>query len=336
MSVHNGDLPRNIVKASTPLVSIIIAAYNAAPYIERALASAKYQTLEDIEIIVIDDGSFDNTAEVAERYSLEDSRFRVIRLRVNSGVSCARNVGLNNAKGEWVAILDADDSFLPDRLERLVTVAEERACDLVIDNLTLVFPLESERRLAFAENRMSNPDPISVDLFVDYDRPRLGLNAAGFSKPLIRRAFIERVDLRYTDEITIGEDFHFYVQALLRGADMRFTEYSGYIYNVTLGSLSRLDLGKVRRAINQSSEMLISESEKDGNVAAVKALRRREADIDAANDLTDFLERLRRRQFASAGLAFLRSRVKAGILYRLAAKIRYDLLVKVGVKFRSK
>jgi len=336
VSVHDGGLPGNVGRASLPIVSIIIAAYNAAPFIDRALASARDQTLKDIEVIIVDDGSTDDTAEVAKRYSVDDLRFRVIRLCANSGVSFARNVGLDSATGQWVAILDADDSLLLDRLERLVIMAEKRECDLIVDNLTLVFPLETKSRLAFADSRMSNPDSISVDLFVDCDRPRLGLNAAGFSKPLIRRAFIERNKLRYRVEISIGEDFHFYVQALLRGADMRFTQYSGYIYNVTSGSLSRLDLRKVRHAISQSSEMLISESEKVGNFTAVKALRRREADINAANDLTDILQRWRRRELIGASLIFMRSRVKAGVLYRLAANVRYDLLVKVGVKFSVK
>jgi len=290
------------------------------------------QTLRNIEVIIVDDGSFDDTAEIVDHFCTQDVRFRLIRLSANSGVSHARNVGLDSAKGQWVAILDADDWFLPGRLERLLGIAEATLCDMIVDDLTLVFPAEQGTRLAFTASRMANLESISTDLFVSYDRPRLGLNAVGFSKPLIRRAFIDGAALRYSTGISIGEDFHFYVQALLRGADMRFTEYSGYIYNVTEGSLSRLDLKKVRESISQSSTMLIAESKTFRNELAVKALRRREFDIDAANDLTDILQRSSRRDFMTAGLVFARSRVKAGVVYRLLAKLRYDILATFGVR----
>jgi len=332
LSARSNDPDEDSEGTTDPLVSIIIAAYNAAPFINRALSSAREQTLKNIEVIIVDDGSFDDTAEIAERFCTEDQRFRLIRLSVNSGVSHARNVGLDSAIGRWVAILDADDRFLPERLERLLVIAEATLCDIVIDDLTLVFPADQGTRLAFTASRMSNPNSISTERFVSYDRPRLGLNAVGFSKPLIRRKFIDGVALRYSTGISIGEDFHFYVQALLRGADMRFTEYSGYIYNVNEGSLSRLNLQKVRESISQSSSMLITESKEFRNQLAVKALQRREFDIDAANDLTDILQRWSRRDLITAGLVFARSRVKAGVVYRLTAKIRYDVLAKFGIR----
>ena len=100
-----------------PLVSVIVPAFNCEKYIGDALASLASQTVSDIEIIVVDDGSTDDTAIVADEFASRDSRIRVIRREVASGKpACARNDGLRVARGEYIALLDADDIATPDRL----------------------------------------------------------------------------------------------------------------------------------------------------------------------------------------------------------------------------
>ena len=97
-----------------PHISIIIPAFNAAPYIAETVRSALTQTYRDFEIIVVDDGSTDGTAA-----ALDDLRGRiVIHQQPNAGVARARNAAMALASGEWVAFLDADDLWLPDKLER--------------------------------------------------------------------------------------------------------------------------------------------------------------------------------------------------------------------------
>ena len=103
----------------SPLVSVIIPAFNAAPTIARAIGSARAQTLTDIEILVIDDGSQDSTAELADAAASIDDRLRVFR-QPNAGVAGARATGLAVARGEYVAPLDADDIWHPEKLERQV------------------------------------------------------------------------------------------------------------------------------------------------------------------------------------------------------------------------
>jgi glycosyltransferase involved in cell wall biosynthesis len=97
------------------LVSIIIPAYNAQRFLRMTLSSAQAQTYPDLEIIVVDDGSTDATAEIAESVGQVDKRVRVVRQR-NSGVAAARNRGLAEARGEYVAPLDADDLWHPQNL----------------------------------------------------------------------------------------------------------------------------------------------------------------------------------------------------------------------------
>ena len=97
-----------------PLISVIIPTYNCDRYLPQAIDSVFAQTFEDYELLVIDDGSTDTTPQVVQRY--DDDRFRYIR-QANQGVAVARNHGIQLARGEWIAFLDADDWFVPTKLE---------------------------------------------------------------------------------------------------------------------------------------------------------------------------------------------------------------------------
>ena len=98
-------------------VSVVIPLYNKGPYIKRALSSVIDQTFQDFEIIVVDDGSTDNGADVVR--SFDDLRIRLIQ-QENAGVSVARNHGIDEAKAELIAFLDADDEWLPKFLETII------------------------------------------------------------------------------------------------------------------------------------------------------------------------------------------------------------------------
>tara|TARA_Y100001954_G_scaffold57286_1_gene61741 strand:+ start:1204 stop:2067 length:864 start_codon:yes stop_codon:yes gene_type:complete len=98
------------------MISIVIPAYNAEPYLEETVNSVLEQTLEDWEIIIINDGSKDNTLELCEKLSKQDPRIHFFS-QANQGVSVARNHGISKTKGEYIAFLDADDTWLKDNLE---------------------------------------------------------------------------------------------------------------------------------------------------------------------------------------------------------------------------
>lgn len=100
---------------SLPLCSIVIPAFNAELWIERTLQSAANQNYPNLEVLVVDDGSKDNTRNLAESFSAVDNRFRVINIP-NGGVANARNIGIREARGKYVAFLDADDLWHPDKL----------------------------------------------------------------------------------------------------------------------------------------------------------------------------------------------------------------------------
>jgi len=104
------------------LISVIIPAYNAAPYLERAIHSVLVQIRPADEIIVVDDGSTDNTIEITARFG---GKLKLIR-QANAGVSAARNMGIRAAKGDWIAFLDADDEWLPNRLRLQCELLEQQ------------------------------------------------------------------------------------------------------------------------------------------------------------------------------------------------------------------
>ena len=113
------------------LVSVIIPIYNAENYLKQCLDSIVGQTLKDIEIICVDDGSTDGSAEILREYQEKDARITVIR-QENAGAGAARNKGLDKAKGKYLSFLDADDFFEPDMLEEAYKSAEEDKADYVI------------------------------------------------------------------------------------------------------------------------------------------------------------------------------------------------------------
>lgn len=109
---------------SKPLVSVVVPAYNAARYLGATLAAARAQTYRDLEVIVVDDGSEDDTAAVAAVHAAADPRIRVYQ-QPNSGVAAARNFGIEQASGSLIAPLDADDLWHPQKLERQVQRMEQ-------------------------------------------------------------------------------------------------------------------------------------------------------------------------------------------------------------------
>lgn len=124
------------LKTILPKVSIIIPTYNCAQYIELALLSALEQTYQNKEIIIIDDGSTDDTRAVLKKY-IKNKDVNYI-YQENQGVSQARNTGISVAQGSYVATLDADDTWSNTRLEKMIAFLEGNDYDIAISNFYIV------------------------------------------------------------------------------------------------------------------------------------------------------------------------------------------------------
>lgn len=113
------------------LVSIIIPCYNVETYLERCISSAASQDYNHLEIILVDDGSTDQSSKIIDEWAQKDPRIRVIH-QINSGVSAARNAGLRSASGSWIIQLDSDDYLAPYAITHLVQTAKATGADMVI------------------------------------------------------------------------------------------------------------------------------------------------------------------------------------------------------------
>jgi glycosyltransferase involved in cell wall biosynthesis len=110
---------------SAPAVSVILPAYNAADTIAAAVGSVREQTFHDWELIVVDDGSSDGTWDVVSSLTADSDHEHAIRLEQNQGLAAARNTAIARARGEWIALLDADDTWTPEKLDRCMTYLDE-------------------------------------------------------------------------------------------------------------------------------------------------------------------------------------------------------------------
>ncbi|KFG70308.1 glycosyltransferase family 2 protein [Microvirga sp. BSC39] len=223
----------------TPRVSVIIPAYNAAPYIRRALLSACDQTVRDIEVIVIDDGSSDATGEIVLEVASTDSRIKYYVRESNGGPSAARNDGMRMASGEWIALLDADDEMLVDRLERLLELSSTTSADIVADNI-LITPANAHKS-AHAALPSGAPPYYFVVGPPEYVRRNMMLTPGfklGYLKPMFRRELLLTNDIFYDTSVLIGEDYLLCLRALIAGARFVVTSEPLYRYYVNAGSLS--------------------------------------------------------------------------------------------------
>ncbi|MEH2239071.1 glycosyltransferase family 2 protein [Nostoc sp.] len=223
-----------------PKVSVIIPAYNTEAYIAKAIESALEQTLTDIEVIIVDDGSSDKTVEVAKSFT--DQRLKVIVNQQNLGVSAARNRALRAAQGEWIAVLDSDDWYAPERLEKLVLLAEETNADMIADDLYLIKDGATSAWSTLIQESGEDIDKIlQIDLvsFVETDvYGQAGLRL-GLSKPIFKREFLVKHGILYDETVSIAEDFWLDLKCLINGARFFLVPKPYYFYRSRPISLVR-------------------------------------------------------------------------------------------------
>lgn len=182
----------------SPEVSVIMPAYNNAAYIQQALDSLKNQSFKNWECIVVEDGSSDSTGEIADKFAVEDSRFKVIHQK-NGGVSRARNTGLQNAKGKYIAFVDSDDWVEPQYLEWMVGKIKSLDADVVQCGYKKEFVDMSIRKPLVNEEKILSLNE-AMPLFLKSQMPTL-LWSKIYKKEIISEDF--PVDMTFEDTYTM-------------------------------------------------------------------------------------------------------------------------------------
>ncbi len=213
--------------------SVVIAAYNAADTLGEAIRSVLAQTRQDFELIVVDDGSSDDTAAIAAGFAA-DRRVQ-IHSQENAGPSAARNQGIALAKGEYVSMLDSDDLWLPNYLARMARALESnpRAGFAYTDAWVLEEASGHFLRETTATLRHHPPEPVSGEQFI----AALLRHNFVHNSVTVRREVFEQVGV-YDTNISHGEDYELWLRIVISGFDAAWVAGPLAIYRFRRGSLS--------------------------------------------------------------------------------------------------
>jgi len=210
----------------SPLVDIVIPCFNTGRYLAQAIDSALAQTYRPIHVVVVDDGSTDNTGEIAQSYGTGVTYIH----QENRGLPGARNTGLRNSYSEYVAFLDADDVILPSKIaDQVHFLLENPDADIVFSNTLLVWG-----------DRLDQPlvDWRPFRQWEDYCEPFTMMCAFPSHAPLLRRSLFDRHGL-FREEMTIGcEDWEFWLRCILEGAVIRHLPKFHALYRKHSGSMT--------------------------------------------------------------------------------------------------
>ena len=208
-------------------ISVIIPVYNFESYLESTLKSLLDQTYKDFEVILVNDGSVDRSPDICDEYAAKYNCIKVIH-KPNGGVSSARNVGIENAQGEWIFFLDGDDLLTKDAFETLIKTANETNCDIIEGNYIRVLNSKTIYTPLLDQDNYIEDSIECIQNTLMYQRiliiPRL------FKREIIG-------NFRFDNKIKIGEDILFTIQILLNSCvKIAHTHQIIYHYIQRLGS----------------------------------------------------------------------------------------------------
>jgi len=225
-----------------PVISVVIPVYKVEAYLARCVDSVLSQTIQNLQIILVDDGSPDNCPRICDDYARQDPRIQVIH-KENGGLASARNAGMAAATGKWLFFLDSDDWLEPKGLESLLTIGEEYGVDFVrYRAIRSGWPGMGEHAPCMVEPvRELRQGYYSRAQIVEevYPRlittPQLTMGAVvGAWGSLYRLEFLNRNDLRFYEEVKFSEDLVFSARVVRAAGSFYFVDAPGvyhYFYN---------------------------------------------------------------------------------------------------------
>lgn len=243
-------------------MSIIVPVFNAEKYLCRLLDSLCSQSYVNIEIIMIDDGSSDESKEIIQKYACNDTRIHYI-WQENAGVSAARNTGLGSAIGEWVSFIDADDWVGPSFIESLIP--KDKRCDISISGLIKVNEKNKQTKWPLFNKDLSNSK--SVGVLCEIDQLMTNFNQYALTGPvckLFKLSLIKERNLSFPLDMSFGEDSFFVYSYLKNVKNVYVVNDWEYFYFYNSSSLTnRADAKKKELAAQRIYDLSLSICEKN-------------------------------------------------------------------------
>lgn len=205
----------------SPIISIIVPVYNAEKYLSRCVDSIMTQTFHNWELLLVDDGSIDKSGEICAQYATKDKRIQVFH-KENGGVSSARNIGLDHAKGEWITFVDADDFIRESYLAHLLEHAQKQI-DLVI-SYAEIHNSDDVLKESYPSKLVDETNFESM--FIEND---MNWHTSPWSK-LYKRSIIEEHHLSFCEGMHIGEDAVFLYSYMLCSNRIYISSDTDYCY----------------------------------------------------------------------------------------------------------
>lgn len=258
--------------------SVLIPVYNVEKYIRQCLDSVACQTYENFEVVIIDDGSTDDSGNICDEYAKEDSRFRVIH-KENGGLLCARREAIKIATGNYFMFLDSDDYWEKGLIERVADVIQQYCCDMVIFRLKNIYSDRTENTIKLFENESIFENEDKTELY------KITLESDNLNNLVTKVVHRDIVDTEneYSDmkDISYGEDLLQSVTLLLNAKRVVYIEDAMYCY--------RRGTGMTRSVTPKSKENIIKVKTKIAHMYKEKGLNLSESiEKGMYNFLSDF------------------------------------------------
>lgn len=310
-------------RTDRPVVSVIVANYNGAAYLTEAVRSVQSQTLRNIEIIISDDGSTDDSIAIVGRLMADDPRIRLLQDRQNRGPAAARNRALAVAGGEWIAVMDSDDLMHPERLTRLIAAARSDGAELAADNVLEFFQDDSAApRPLLTGHWQAGPRWVDIVDYVEGNLFYVRGPALGYLKPLFRASIL--TNYRYDETLMIGEDYDLVARLLQSEKRLRVYPEPWYFYRKHKASLSHRANKNALQALKTANQRLLDQIV-PSNRRAIAAVSARMRSIETALLFDKLLDCLKAGQWLRA-LQIMLKRPRVAALLRLPIASRLHRL----------
>ncbi|MFH4868933.1 glycosyltransferase family 2 protein [Vibrio diabolicus] len=208
-----------------PLITVVVPIYNVEKYLSKCIESIVSQSYRNIEVILIDDGSPDKSGDIADTFSVVDNRVKVIHVE-NSGVSAARNLGIKEARGDYIVFVDADDFLANDYISYMYSIIESTKCDFAISENCFSYPSDNFSIDNATEDKIRSISSEDASCLLMYP----GKVDVGCWNKIFNKRFLMENNLYFSERLYMGEGLTFIINAAQVASNIGVGKRRVYFY----------------------------------------------------------------------------------------------------------